>query len=352
MKGSFSWLILAALILSLGFGQLLRFELWGVPLLLPDLLCLLAVILLLPKASSCSLSLGLRLLLVGLVLGWVRALTLYPLTSLALPALYSLRLVTYFTLAMLLPQSPPLPRQLFVVSAFTAVAIGLLQYLFFPDWTVLAYLGWDDHSYRLIFPHLDPTFSAAFLVLVLLSLPLPPFLIPVFIMGIFLSYARSVWLALLPALFLRFPRRFLPPLILGSVIILVLLPRHFGESTNLLRTFSFTSRLAHDHYLASRVGTGFWTGLGYNTLPLLWSDAGEYPSHVSGFNNTYLTLLSTVGPLGLFGFLFFLRDLTRSRPALFSALIFLLLGSFFNNLLLYPHLLLWLILLAKVPTST
>ena len=145
-------------------------------------------------------------------------------------------------------------------------------------------------------------------------------------------------------------------LFLISVLIILVaayfLPRGFGEGNNLLRTFSITSRLTSDlNYLSTYKWDLLW-GRGLNTLILEKSDS-ILPSHATGPNNSYFYLLLTSGVVGLVGWGVFLKELYResSHQAL---IMFIVIGSFFNNLMFYPFTLLFMLLAqnkkSKAPT--
>lgn len=344
-------LSLVAVVLSLGFGQLLRFELFSLTFFLHDVLVIFLLSLLILQRESLQVfrrpPLWAKLIFLGLTIGALRALTLFPPTTLLIPSLYSLRLLAYLALYLLLkPSKLTLAPQVFILSASTTVLIGLWQYFYMPDMRLFQYLGWDDHLNRLTLPHFDPTYTAVSLVLPLLTLKqLPKLLYPFSLAAFLLTYARSVWLSLLLALFTRVQKLRTTVLILAfSLLAISLLPNGFGEGTNLFRTYSVSSRLNHDLALIRQVGFNAFTGVGYNSLPLLLDSQSVYSDHATSFNNSYLTILATMGPLGLIGFALLLNSLITSTNNSSTALIFVILASLFNNVLLYPFVLLWLLL--------
>ena len=99
MAKTLTQFLLIALVLTLGFGQLLRFDLGPAPLYLHDILVCLLILLNFRPRLLVPRSLGLRLFLAGLSLGWLLALLTFPLASLLVPSLYTLRLLTYLYLA-------------------------------------------------------------------------------------------------------------------------------------------------------------------------------------------------------------------------------------------------------------
>lgn len=354
------WLVLT-LVLSLGFGQLTRFEIGSLVIYAHDLLITLLLIVNIRSLFKLKLAYGVKIFCLGLIISWVVAMINFPLSALTVPLMYTLRLFAYMLAYLVLTdQDYQLDYRVYLLSGGISLVLGLAQYFLLPDLRVFYYLGWDDHLHRLTFPHFDPAFSGIMLGLYLLIyLPLirpvtaslviyPSFLF----LGILLTYARSVWLSLFLAAVIYLKNKKLVFLILMMFLFaLLILPRRFGEGNNLLRTYSITSRLNYDlAYL--QANRQYWlTGRGYNTL-ILDSPKSDLPNHVSGPNNSYLLLLLTTGIFGLLGFLKIIYRL-YSLPHLRLAAIFLLLASLFNNALLYSFSLLLLLLSSflKVRTS-
>ncbi len=364
------WLLIT-LVLSLGFGQLLRFNFYGIPIYLHDIL----IIILLttnfrPALQAISTAIihplfldwkhnifkfwwqenhkhatPLSIFLVGLLLGWYQAFHLYPLSSLFLPSLYAFRILAYLALYLSLKQSKILvPKIYFIISGMIMLIIGVAQYLLMPDMRLFQYLGWDDHLNRLTLPHFDPTFTAVMLALALLSLSLVHWYIGIlFGLAILLTYSRSVWLSLAFTGFL-FIRNKLLLLLACTLLLLAIfaLPKRFGEGTNLLRTYSISSRFTSDLSYVEKYSWDLLIGRGMNTL-ILETAPSKYSNHATGPNNSYLYLLATTGVLGLLGFLSFLREIYRTSHFKMM-IIFVLIASCFNNVLFYPFTLLWMLL--------
>lgn len=351
MAEKISQYLTIALLLSLGFGQLMRLDSQIGPLYIHDLLVCTILLLNIRHIKKIILDfISLRLFLLGLVLGYIRALTLYPLAELVVPLLYALRLLCYLSVFFVLRHTrPTLDKRLYAASGLICAIIGLAQYLLLPDLRLYQHLGWDDHLNRLTFPHYDPTFTGVMLALYALSVSnlgirvLSP-------LALLLTYSRSVWLSLATTLLFTLKNKLLYlAILIALVIAILLLPRRFGEGNNLLRTYSITSRIRSDWGYAKQLGTDLAVGRGFNTFVL--NRAGSLlPQHASGPNNSYLYLLATTGVLGLLGWLQFLRKNFAneiSKPLL----IFIMVASLFNNVLFYPFALLYLFLWqAKVRT--
>lgn len=353
MAQKITYWLLISLILSLGFGQLLRFDFYGLPLYLHDILvvCLLLMqILNLNIYKTIKLPSGLKLLAIALLISSLRAITLYPISSLLVPALYALRLLAYLALFTLLRyQKIKIPFSVFYISGLVTIFIGILQYSFMPDMRIFQYLGWDDHLSRLTLPHFDPTFTGVMICLFSLSLigasvtiAVPTLVIST--LAILLTYARSVWLSLLILGFMFIKnQKVLFVLVIGLFISVFLLPQRFGEGTNLLRTYSISSRVESDLGYVQKYNWDLVVGRGLNTM-VLDDPSSIYDNHATGPNNSYLYLLVTTGVLGLVGWGMFMFSLYRNS-AYKPMLTFFFIASLFNNVMFYPFALLWVLLL-------
>jgi len=230
--------------------------------------------------------------------------------------------------------------------------IGLAQYFLLPDMRWAQYLGWDDHLNRLILPHYDPTFTGVMITLFFLSIAnymhksnyvLCTMYYVLIFPALLLTYARSVWLSLIVTTLSMF--RSLKYLILALLIftlVIAALPDRFGEGTNLLRTYSISSRITSDLEYIKRYDWSLVLGRGLNTL-ILDRAPGLYPDHATGPNNSYIYLLTTTGILGLVGWGIFMKYLyvhSHNKPML----IFFFISALFNNVMFYPFALLWVLL--------
>lgn len=343
------------LVLTLGFGQLLRFQIFGIPVYLHDVLVLLLIISSLGRDRLLDLKLppGLKLFILGLAVGWIVALVSLPWAGLLVPLLYSLRLIAYLTLYLLLRRSDlRLPYWVWILSTLTTFILGLAQYLFLPDMRWAQYLGWDDHLHRLVMPHYDPNFAGSLLALGALTVYPRAWLLALgCFVAILLTYSRSTWLALLSTALLISQRLWL---VLAATAVLILgislLPVKFGEGTNLTRLYSIESRLRFDLDFARNANWRLVTGSGLNVFARSEKSEKGYPDHVTGPNNSFLFLLATTGVLGLVGWLqFWLYLLRHTRYAPLHCFVFV--ASFFNNVLFYPFVLLWLLLLESTSSK-
>lgn len=346
-RGITHWLFIL-LALTLGFGQLLRVEIMGVPLYLHDVVVAIIGVINISTIRRTFLSLpGITFILLGLGIGWIVALFRFPVLNLMIPILYTLRFLAYLTLyCIAVSRKYKLPLIYLYIAGITTAVIGIGQYVIMPDLRWAKFLGWDDHLYRLVMPHYDPTFTGVMLTLGLIlsvihnkwkgSL--------IFAVAILLTYSRSVWLSLIITGIMCIKNKKM--IFIATTLFLIsllLLPQRFGEGNNLLRTFSIESRYEHDQNLLKAVGGYSITGIGMNTLSLIMSDTSQYSEHASGTNNSYLFMLLTTGVIGLIGLVIFLNSLyrdSRYQPVI----VFVLVASLFNNVLFYPFVFIWLIL--------
>lgn len=347
MASKITNLLLITLVISLGFGALLRFEMVCVPIYLHDLLV--ATILLINFKNLPQIFKSfkiLRIFILGLFISTLSALYLYPVSSLMIPFLYGLRLLSYLSLFFLLKgDSSQIPSSAFIISCLNTIVIGLVQYLLLPDMRWAQYLGWDDHLNRLTLPHYDPTFTGVMLSLAMFSVIKTNIrFAPIFLLPILLTYARSVWLSLAITMLSMFKSlKSLLLFILIFTLAIIALPDRFGEGTNLLRIYSINSRIISDLEHLKRYGWSLVLGRGLNTL-ILEQTENIIPNHVTGPNNSYLYLLSTTGIIGLVGWVMFIKSLYRESNNK-SMLIFFFIASLFNNVMFYPFALLWVLII-------
>ena len=215
-------------------------------------------------------------------------------------------------------------KLLFEGTLMLTAFLGLAQYFFYPNLRNLIYLGFDPHYYRLFGTFLDPNLSGLVFVFALIYfLQKPKTILSVALCFLFtfcllLTYSRTSYLTLL-AVFtywgfhkkVRVNRLQLAGFSIFLILGIILLPRHFGEGTNLLRLNSLNGKWQ------SAVDSQklFWQkpllGYGYNNVPkikaLLSLQQNNFPDNARfGMENSYLTVLVTSGLLGLMTFLLFL----------------------------------------------
>lgn len=259
-------------------------------------------------------------------------------------------------------------------------AIGIGQWLFFPDLSFLERLGWDPHQARLVSTFLDPNFAGGFLV-VGLTLALPQLLAKtktdqrwywaiitiLMIVGIYLTFSRSALLALIAAAFiigiLRY--RWVALALLLLLVIGYLLSPKLQERVKGALTLDQTARyrIASWQEGLNIIKQEPILGVGFNTLPYTRSRYGYWPEGhaASGFDSSLLTVGATTGGLGLLAYLGILigalllawrkwrENASPIALTFLAATGALLVHSLFVNSLLYPSVLVvWWIILGLV----
>ena len=275
-----------------------------------------------------------------------------------------------------------IPYLLFLSSVIT-VFVGYFQYFFFPSLRGLTYEGWDPHLYRMFSTFLDPNFFGSFLVLAFLmgigifftvkKRDAKVFLgtaILLTLFGIFLTFSRSAYIALLVGLsllvYLKGYKKWLF-IVLGTVILLgglslALLHRQ-SEGTNLLRTASTAARIGNMQRAISIIADNPILGVGFNAYRYAQHRKGfiggqgwETSHSGGGVNNSYLFVWATTGIFGLAAFFYllvsFFRTAKRSKSTmsivLLASLGAILVNSLFENTFFYPAVILWIFVLTGV----
>lgn len=344
-------LLLIALVFPL--GQLARINLFGINLPLLDLLIvILATLNTLQHLKNHS-SFTNRSFLYFLIFTWISYLfnlNFYPFNLKSL--LYLLRLsslLSFFVYPINHQLINPLVKQIFILSLFSSLIFGLIQYIFWPDLTYFSSLNWDPHLHRLVGAFLDPTFTGLIYLIFLIYLFVnksPPIIQFIAYLSLALTYSRSSLLSFVLGSFFisrhRQQPKFFYLAFLISTITIFLLPRLPGEGTKLERTSSIQAKITN-YQEAFRV----WTkspliGHGYNNLVFV-KHITHPQSHTNfGFDGSLATIATTTGIIGL---ILFLRGLINfyHQASFFqkTALIVTLFHSLFANSLLYP----WIILL-------
>ncbi len=306
--------------------------------------------------------------------------------------LYLIRLYAYILLLipLLLLSFNSLQRLKFfmIISGFAYVALGYVQYIFYPNLRNLYYLGWDEHLYRLFGTLLDPNFSGTYILLILLlffsyvseNFKKSFFMTKMFYVfgllflqiAILLTYSRGSYIvsifSIILFLFLMGYRKLIGVLLLVFGVGIFFLPQNLGgEGVNLLRVSSIFARFdANMQGLLIFVQNPF-IGVGYNTLRFVQVDYGivspqnALVSHAAaGFPNSYIVLLATMGILGFAVALFIiwnifkiLSKVSEKNLRIFSisvivSFIGVLLNAFFENTLFYGHIIIWMVLLMGI----
>lgn len=314
--------------------------------------------------------------LVGLTLQ-IRSLTLPELFT---SVLYLIRLLVYYSLLPLISSLSKNNKRLLSI-VMTAVgigivAVGFVQYYFYPNLRNLYYLGWDDHLYRLFSVFLDPNFAGAFFAILLIFYCFTLFsllkqrksyavvfgiLSVLTLLALFLTYSRTAFLMLLAGLVVYLAILKYYRILFVGLIVCVILFFSFAntkiEGLNPFRTASSEARVESASHAITIFSKHPLFGVGFNAYRYAQIQMGfrqemtQYPSHAdAGTDNAVLFLLATTGVVGLatFGLLWFtiLKHMqfkqTNNKALVFATIGSLLFGSLFTNLLFYPFLLVWL----------
>lgn len=338
-----TYFVLIFSILIWPFGQLLAFQIPGLPFtlyLLDPVVGLLTVSLLIHKNSREKIFQDKIFLPLISFLGVAALSLLFNLPFLLsgnvlYPLLYLVRLIIYPSLYFATRQFPIKKILPYIVVSLMAFCIfGFFQYLFMPDMRFLKLLGFDDHYYRLIGTFYDPNFTGAILSALSLALFSLNFFVPgiISIILLALTFSRAAFLSFgLGIIYLLISKKKYPLLLLLLVfaIIIYLIPKPFGEGVNLLRTVSIFSR-----FESWKSGLLLFIerpilGYGFNTLRNITGDRYQ-------IDNSYIFLLATTGIFGLGSFIYLLKEIFK-KITLTQKLFLgsLLVHSFFNNSLFF-----------------
>lgn len=318
------------------------------------------------------------------------------LTEFLVAALYLWRWLMYaglyFVGVDLLRRFPGLRRKNYQVlnigTVLFAVA-GLLQFIFFSDFSQYVSHGWDPHYYRVLSTFFDPNFAGLYLTLgfVLLS---SRFLhksyeanrsyfagilgLGILLMAIVLTFSRSTYLAFAAAvgfLGLLKSRKLLFAMMLAGVLAFVFIPRvqtrvigaiQLDETTRLrLQDYSKTWKIVKDNPVL---------GVGFNTFRYIQEDYGYFRDdrgvnqpggHAgAGADNSFLFLWATTGIGGLLAYLWLLwgqfrlgweRRQNWAGLALAASVVTVVAHTQFVNALFYPWIMAWIWVLTALVAS-
>ena len=263
-----------------------------------------------------------------------------------------------------------------ITSAVILSILGLLQFILLPDLEIFTTQGWDPHYYRIVSTFLDPNFFGGFLVLSIifllqkLNVPKNWYLLifALFYLSIILTFSRSTYLAFAVSLIvLSILNKSIRTFILTSVLCLGLVlgfsiyHQNIAQPKGVDKQKSAESRLGswqqglvlfEQHPI---LGVGF-NGYRYALMQYHLGSTEDIESHGGSSNDSSLLhVASTTGIIGLFSYLFFLsaifwvgwknyRDKNPWGVALLALLSGIISQSFFINILFYPPILIFLVL--------
>lgn len=249
-----------------------------------------------------------------------------------------------------------------LISVSLGIALlGLLQYWLMPDVRFLSEFGYDDHYFRLISTLFDPPFTASVIMIGL-------FLIlgsekrsknmwciwAILFIAFLFTYSRATYISFLAGVVALVAQtgHTKKLLLIGILVVgIFLLPRPASEGARLERVRSIFARfiVLEDgvRQLTPRtllIGNGWYMTNASRVAP-----QGRIQSHSSSSDNSFFHVLQSAGILGLASYLWFLFTILKQyvkNTLVFPIIIALLVGSFANNLLFYPFLMImfWFLL--------
>ena len=307
-------------------------------------------------------------------------------TPSALPFLYLTRILFYITAAITLHHDLSERRishttfWLGFLSFFgLLIYFGILQYLLLPDTTLLFFLGWDDHYYRMISTLFDPGFTGIVYTLgyvlttvwlikhdqllsknatagSLRSLHNIKILSGFMILGVLLTYSRASYVALLVSVILIgvatwkahkiiFWKNLFFALIFVAAI--PLLPRPGGEGVKLERTSTVTSRVNYMYTALQSIQTPTDLIIGQGLFVQRALAASQYSqsmSHAKQPDNWLILLLTGTGVVGTILILLLISQAVftsyKAKNFIWIGILTVLTHSLFNATITYPFVLL------------
>lgn len=241
------------------------------------------------------------------------------------------------------------------------VIFSYLQYFLYPNLRNLYYLGWDPHWFRVFGLFFDPTITGIIFVLLFFWLVgikktgLIGRMGQIGLIGlILLTYSRITYLSFIVGLAYYFRKqitlRSFLIVFLSLVVVILLLPRPFGESVRLERLFTIEARTEDYREGLSLFVKKPLLGYGYNRLR--YARDQDALSHAgANFSSSFLTILVSTGIVGFLALLVLLVELYRRVNFLGkTSLILVSVASLFDNVLLVSFVL--VVLLTVLALST
>lgn len=347
-------IILYALCIAFFFGQLIRLDFQNISFPLIDIfIAAFSIVNILIKIKSRNLKIHNHPFLFFLIAAWLSFfingfIYHFPLIK---PFFYLLRLSFLLSFFVFPPVINKKNTSFFKICLVANIVFGLIQYFFWPDIRPFNALNWDPHLYRLVSTFLDPTFSGLIYLLFLINLFFSSSaLLPFCYFALALTYSRSTLLSLLASsIFLSVSKK-KPKIFVVCLLIILLtlavLPRQEGEGTKLERTSTIKAKIVNYQEGLSLFTRSPIIGFGYNNLSYVRQLQNPSSHSASGFDSSLVTILSTTGIIGFTFFIFGLKKLfSYASLERKTMLIAVIIHSLFANSLLYPHTLLFLVLI-------
>lgn len=291
--------------------------------------------------------------------------------------LYLIRFLIYSGLYFLIKELPAQKRGMIksyiFLTGIIVLAIGFLQFFFYPALESLYYLGWDEHLYRMFGTFLDPNYFGSFLVLFFLfvleykakdikKIDLLAIrhgnkiltLLILIILGIVLTYSRSAIIMALTAIIVYFftKKDYLKILTITILFLafVFMLSNTYIEGLNPFRIASTKARIESIQNAVTIIKDHPILGVGFNTYRYTQNQYGFrttgfwQTSHAdAGTDNSFLFILATTGVIGLTVYIYLMSQVFKlkkilkgsARQIFITVLVTLTVGSMFNNLLFF-----------------
>ena len=257
--------------------------------------------------------------------------------------LYQIRFIFYFIFFFYIKDL--IPKKVIEFFIIITAVISLGQYCLYQDLRNLIYAGWDPHLYRMFGTYLDTYVAVSIYGLIFFYLLfqkrtlLNKILLVCYLFFIMMTFSRLGYLAFLITLFFVYVKNLKKFALIGgmAIIVLILIPKPWGEGVNLKRVFSINSRIS-DYQKALLV----WQksplfGVGYNRIRYIKKDLISHSG--ASFHSSFMIILSTTGIIGFCLFLFSLTKMVGYNLYAPFFLVFVSLISLGDNSFLHPFVL-------------
>jgi len=261
--------------------------------------------------------------------------------------LYLVRLLSLSSLLIFPPLINQYQQKFLNIILFSIVIFDFIQYLYWPNLTIMASQNWDPHLYRLVGSYFDPTFTGLILLFILLYIYFSKTKYKLLLMSfvytaLALTYSRSTLFSFFIvftyiSIIKKKSNIFFYTLII-IVTTLLILPRMPGEGTKLERTSSIFAKVENYKQGVNIFLQHPLVGIGYNNIPLLNYKNNLLSHSNSGFDSSLLTIAITSGVVGLILLLAALYfEFINANIFYQSLLLAVFIHSFFANSLFYPY---------------
>lgn len=215
------------------------------------------------------------------------------------------------------------------LSGFIFVLFGFVQYFYYPGLKNLAYLGWDEHLYRIFSTFLDPNFAGSvFLLEIILLIYLLKkefykniikkiyfvLAFPLGLIAFFLTYSRSSYVSMIVViisfLFVSGKKKLFLLFIAVFILGLLFIPKNLmSEGVRLFRTVSIENRIEQYKNALAIFSNYPIFGVGFNSYRYIQQRYGYLETNFesthsgAGVPNSFLLVAATTGIIGLALFL-------------------------------------------------